>query len=256
MNSREKLVIERLNIVLSEQHKTKSELARVANVTPQATNNWFNSGKISIDSAKNIADEYGYSVNWLLGLDEDRTTNTNSVSIRDSRLQNSNVSNTVNVGSDAGQTNNTLQHNQHRIDYLNVRAAAGLVGFSNEDYPEIISSLYLSLDGLIELIGRKSSVGVYMIRVPTDSMEPTIPKGSIVFIDTNVNYYDVDGVYAFTLNGALFIKRVQRLVNGNYLLRSDNKDKYQDEEISEKDFDNATFVGKFIRCFTFESKGL
>lgn len=134
----------------------------------------------------------------------------------------------------------------HRIDYLDVRAAAGLTGFENSDYPEIVSSLFLSDEGLLQIIGRKSAAGIKIVNVPTDSMEPTIRKGDWVFLDTNINYYNGDGVYAFAIDNALFIKRIQKLVGGGYRLHSDNKD-YDPQDITDEICQTAKFVGRFIK---------
>ena len=134
----------------------------------------------------------------------------------------------------------------HRIDYLDVRAAAGLTGFENSDYPEIVSSLFLSDEGLLQIIGRKSAAGIKIVNVPTDSMEPTIRKGDWVFLDTNINYYNGDGVYAFAIDNALFIKRIQKLVGGGYRLHSDNKD-YDPQDITDEICQMAKFVGRFIK---------
>ena len=134
----------------------------------------------------------------------------------------------------------------HRRDYLDVRVAAGLTGFENSDYPEIVSSLFLSDEGLLQIIGRKSAAGIKIVNVPTDSMEPTIRKGDWVFLDTNINYYNGDGVYAFAIDNALFIKRIQKLVGGGYRLHSDNKD-YDPQDITDEICQTAKFVGRFIK---------
>lgn len=145
---------------------------------------------------------------------------------------------------------------KHRIDYYDVRAAAGLVGFENSDYPEIISSLYLTDEGMSQLVGKKSSDGICLVNVPTDSMDPTIRKGDIVFLDTKVNAYCGDGIYAFAIDGSLFIKRIQKLVGGGYRLHSDNKENYDPQDISEDICQSANFIGRFIRTIHIEAVNL
>lgn len=140
---------------------------------------------------------------------------------------------------------------KHRIDYYDVRAAAGLTGFENSDYPEIISSLYLTDEGMSQLVGKKSADGICLVNVPTDSMEPTIRKGDIVFLDTKVNAYSGDGIYAFAIDGALFIKRIQKMIGGGYRLHSDNKD-YDPQDISEDICQTAKFIGRFIKTIHIE----
>nr|DAI90062.1 MAG TPA: Repressor protein CI [Caudoviricetes sp.] len=156
------------------------------------------------------------------------------------------TANQINHGTGLITQPEQAESHTHRIDYLDVRAAAGLTGFENSDYPEIVSSLFLSDEGLLQIIGRKSAAGIKIVNVPTDSMEPTIRKGDWVFLDTNVNYYNGDGVYAFAIDNALFIKRIQKLVGGGYRLHSDNKD-YDPQDITDEICQTAKFVGRFIK---------
>ncbi|TRB74824.1 helix-turn-helix transcriptional regulator, partial [Mannheimia haemolytica] len=79
------------------------------------------------------------------------------------------------------------------------------------------------LDGLLEIVGRKSSNGIEMITIPTDSMSPTINKGDVVFIDTTINYYNNEGVYIFVIDDEVYIKRLQKIPGGIYRALSDNK---------------------------------
>ncbi|CAH5308947.1 MULTISPECIES: helix-turn-helix domain-containing protein [Klebsiella/Raoultella group] len=62
------ILVERLT-ELNKRGMTKSDMARVAGVTPQSVNGWFKKGVISKKSALSIADAVGVSVPWLLGED-------------------------------------------------------------------------------------------------------------------------------------------------------------------------------------------
>ncbi|MCK6926596.1 transcriptional regulator [Enterobacter roggenkampii] len=46
---------------------SKTEMAKVANVSKQAVTGWFRTGKMSKESALAVADAAGVSVPWLLG---------------------------------------------------------------------------------------------------------------------------------------------------------------------------------------------
>ncbi|MGP2761002.1 helix-turn-helix domain-containing protein [Serratia marcescens] len=52
---------------LTKRGFSKSEMARIADVTPQSVNGWFKKGVISKKSAIAIAEATGVSVAWLLG---------------------------------------------------------------------------------------------------------------------------------------------------------------------------------------------
>ena len=232
------IIRERLDQIITEQKINKAKLGEVAGVSAQAVNNWYKKGKISIDSAKAIYQKYGYSIEWILGGDESKAS----------------VNQNNNLTSDLFSNERDLLH-KHRIDYYDVRAAAGLTGFENSDYPEIISSLYLTDEGMAQLVGKKSSDGICLVNVPTDSMEPTIRKGDIVFLDTKVNAYSGDGIYAFAIDGALFIKRIQKMIGGGYRMISDNEI-YPPEQISDDVCKNAQFIGRFIRTIHIEAVNL
>ncbi|MDR7942334.1 helix-turn-helix domain-containing protein [Enterobacter soli] len=62
------ILVERLS-ELNGRGMTKSDMARVAGVTPQSVNGWFKKGVISKNSALAVADAAGVSVPWLLGED-------------------------------------------------------------------------------------------------------------------------------------------------------------------------------------------
>lgn len=209
-------------------------------------------------AARRLEKTYGMGELYL-----DRPPQNNGISILSSSLTNSPINNSIVSATHthyAGE--NKLAQDEpdgdhyHKIDYLDVRAAAGLVEYSNSDYPEVIKQIWLSDDGLLELVGRRSANGLHIINVPTDSMEPTIPKGSPVVIDTKVNGYIGDGTYAFSVDGNLFIKRIQKLMKGGYKIISDNKERYDPEEINDEYLNNATFVGKFLKVWKIKTEDL
>ena len=86
-------------------------------------------------------------------------------------------------------------------------------------------------------------------------MMPTISPKDLVFIDTNINSYVGEGIYAFWLNGEDYIKRLQRLPTGVFRALSDNK-LYEPFDITEEFFDSAEIIGKFIRVVPVEPREL
>lgn len=55
-----------------------------------------------------------------------------------------------------------------------------------------------------------------------DSMEPTITSGAEVIVDTSITAIKTDGVFVLTRNGELYIKRIQRHIDGSVEMISDN----------------------------------
>jgi len=55
-----------------------------------------------------------------------------------------------------------------------------------------------------------------------DSMAPTFSDGDTLLIDRGVNEMKVDAVYVIAMNDELFVKRVQRRMDGALVIKSDN----------------------------------
>ena len=142
-----------------------------------------------------------------------------------------------------------------RVDLLDAELAAHSSGIINAEYPDVISSIFFTHEGVKRILGRTTTDGVYMFKVPTDSMAPTITQNDIVFIDTNVKEYIGEGVYSFDLNGETYIKRLQRLPTGVIMALSDNP-LYHPFEITEELFDTAKIIGKFIKAVELKPKDL
>ncbi|MBN6064213.1 XRE family transcriptional regulator [Aggregatibacter actinomycetemcomitans] len=142
-----------------------------------------------------------------------------------------------------------------RVDLLDAELAAHSSGIINAEYPDVISTIFFTHEGVKRILGRTTTDGVYMFKVPTDSMAPTITQNDIVFIDTNVKEYIGEGVYSFNLNGETYIKRLQRLPTGVIMALSDNP-LYHPFEITEALFDTAEIIGKFIKAVELKPKDL
>jgi len=83
---------------------------------------------------------------------------------------------------------------------------------------------YIDVDRtLIEnMLGELPSGEIEAIHVEGESMEPTLPDGSIVFVDRRQNDPSKDGIFVASTANGLFIKRIRRRVDGMVELISDN----------------------------------
>jgi hypothetical protein len=102
---------------------------------------------------------------------------------------------------------------------INISAGGGAYdadeGFEKLDLP----------DFFIDLVGGKENVkNIEAINVTGDSMEPTLNNGNIIFIDKRKQDVAKDGIYAFINENGLFVKRIQRRVDGGLDIISDNKE--------------------------------
>lgn len=70
-----------------------------------------------------------------------------------------------------------------------------------------------------------------LITVKGDSMEPTLSPNDLILIDLRKNYVADNAVYVLQYDGSLLVKRIQRLMNGSVIIKSDNPE-YKIEELS------------------------
>lgn len=102
---------------------------------------------------------------------------------------------------------------------VNVSAGGGAYE-AEEDYETFeVPPYFISMLG-----GKENLKNIDAINVVGDSMEPTLNSDNIIFIDKTKNNASRDGIYAFTTNHGLFVKRIQKRVDGKLDIISDNKD--------------------------------
>src|SRR5574344_2146243 len=126
--------------------------------------------------------------------------------------------------------------------YPSIRVSAGGGAYDDEDSFE---SLELPTYFLDILGGQDKLKNIDAINVVGDSMEPTLNSNNIIFIDKTKNDISKDGIYAFTTPYGLFVKRVQKRVDGKLDIISENKD--YNVQIIKKD--ELNILGKVISSF-------
>lgn len=115
------------------------------------------------------------------------------------------------------------------------------------DVPSEIARIALSRSWL-ESQGLKPIDLVY-IRMPDDSMSPTIRPGALLVIDSSTDRLRGDGIYGLYINGHLAAKRLQLDFGGaGVWVRSDNP-AYKDQNVPIDALDGRTaLLGKIIWC--------
>ncbi|GGD33862.1 transcriptional regulator [Malaciobacter pacificus] len=126
--------------------------------------------------------------------------------------------------------------------YPEVNVSAGGGAYENEDAYE---SLEVPPYFIKALGGKENLKNIDAINVVGDSMEPTLNSDNIIFIDKTKSDVARDGIYAFTTTHGLFVKRIQRRVDGNLDIISDNKD-YPSQILSKNDL---SILGKVVSSF-------
>lgn len=116
---------------------------------------------------------------------------------------------------------NSRRDNVYRVDVLDVSASAGM-GSHTGDVVEVIRSIEYVPEYAKTLFGNRPEGSVMLINVRGDSMTGTLEPGDLIFVDTDVKYFDGDGIYVFDFNGDTFVKRLQK-VKYELKVLSDNK---------------------------------
>ena len=105
--------------------------------------------------------------------------------------------------------------------YPTISVSAGGGAYDAEDEYEQLDLP----DFFVDIIGGKENLkNIEAINVTGDSMEPTLNNGNIIFIDKTKQDVNKDGIYAFVNENGLFVKRIQRRVDGGLDVISDNKE--------------------------------
>ncbi|MBM4054940.1 MAG: hypothetical protein FJ264_09805 [Planctomycetes bacterium] len=82
---------------------------------------------------------------------------------------------------------------------------------------------------------------LYLFNIEDDSMTPTLKDGDVVIVNKKDNLLDRDGLYLLRIEGASFVKRVQRLPGGSIRMICDNS-AYQPIEAKADQIENGEIL--------------
>ena len=78
-----------------------------------------------------------------------------------------------------------------------------------------------------------------------DSMEPTLHPGDLLMLDCSVKTVRDNAIYALQVNGTLLVKRLQRRIDGQVVVKSDNP-AYETETIGPDAAGSLKVVGRLV----------
>jgi SOS-response transcriptional repressor LexA len=126
--------------------------------------------------------------------------------------------------------------------FPNIAVSAGGGAYDANDFYEKLDVP----DYFVSILGGKQNIkNIEAINVSGDSMEPTLNTGDIIYLDTNKKDISKDGIYAFTNSNGLFVKRIQKRIDGKIDIISDNKE--YSVQITSKN--KINIVGKAVGIF-------
>lgn len=128
------------------------------------------------------------------------------------------------------------------IDVLDIEASAGF-GAVNGDVVQVVKQLRFVPEEFRRYYPGMNPDVIRLINVKGDSMQPTFNHGDMLFVDISVPYFDGDGIYIFTFDNTLFVKRVQK-TGREFCIISDNEAVYKPWYVKPEDVQDLVFHAK------------
>ncbi|HDL5235640.1 TPA: helix-turn-helix transcriptional regulator [Mannheimia haemolytica] len=211
----------RLSDLLAQKNLSMNEFAKMVGVTQPAIAKIVNGETRSPKNIVEIADALDVDVNWL----------------KTGKGEAPNFAN-FEEKSTASEDKESI-----RVSLLNAEAVAGY-GVEASHVVEEVSAVEYTLDHFRQLFHSTNAQNIRLINVKGDSMYPTLESGDLIFVDVSINHYDGDGVYVFTFDGTLFVKRLQK-VKYDLVASSDNP-AYESWSLTKEEQKNVYIHGKVM----------
>lgn len=110
----------------------------------------------------------------------------------------------------------------YMVRYFSEVSASAGGGAYNED--EVYEPLMLEAGFVESLGGERELKYIEAINVSGDSMEPTFSYGDVIFINRSKSDIGRGGIFTINTEAGLFVKRIQKRIDGKIDIISDNKD--------------------------------
>jgi len=241
-----------------DQWGAGARLAEIAKVTPKASSKWLN-GESMPGPAKMqaIADALGVKIEWLQhgsgidpalsrmpGVDDPAGAEMKSATdiVREMLAKQGkglSAEARSRLLAVAEADDGAIEIDYYRpgvvgdevwIAHYDVRAAMG-GGQIPHDYPELLQDVRVSPQHLREMgVEFKEHFHLKMVTGWGQSMAPTIKHRDPLLVDISIREFVGDGIYMFSWEGHLYIKRLQWIGDGQIKMISDN-DKHPPQTI-------------------------
>jgi phage repressor protein C with HTH and peptisase S24 domain len=230
---------ERLKTILSQENLKQKQLADALSVSAQTVNNWLSRNAISREAAQGISERFGYSLDWLLnGVGNPKLEST----LKQHSAKSDIPPEKDWCGADTWDSITPLDSNEVEVPFLkDIEFACGNGRCVDDDYNGY--KLRFSKATLRRIGASTDGSTIVCFPAKGNSLEPVIPDGAAVAIDT-ANKNIVDGkIYAIEQDGLKRLKCLYRRPNGKLLIRSYNRDEYEDEIADEA---SVIIIGKLF----------
>ncbi|ECE6272082.1 helix-turn-helix transcriptional regulator [Salmonella enterica] len=225
-------ISDRIKYLLAKEGLKQRDLAESLSTSPQTVNNWIKRDSLSRDAAQQIAEKFGYSLDWLL-----------SGSGAPKKDQENSIPPESKWGSvDAWDKNTPLPADEVEVPFLkDIEFACGDGRVMDEDHNGF--KLRFSKSTLRRIGANTDGSGVICFPAKGDSMEPFIPDGATVAINI-LDKRIVDGkVYAINQDGWKRLKLLYRTGPDKLSIRSFNSEEHPPEEV---ELSNVEVIGRMF----------
>lgn len=207
-------IVDRL--IIATDSKNAADMAKKIDTTSAIISAWRRRNTIPYKEVYETSRITGYSMDWILTGQGIKQTDKIQVIPED----------------------NDYCH----ISQYSIEASAGqgaLVEAENIDQHLAFKESWLRKSGI-------NPANLIAIYARGDSMEPTIFSGDSLVIDKTRDTVTSDGgVYVINYDGELFVKRVQKQLDGLVAITSDNKN-YRDMTIPTQDLSKLKIIGRVV----------
>ena len=227
----------RIESAMLNQHLNQTTLSEIMKVTPQAVQQWIN-GKTSPKGKRldHLSKALNVSVGWLVSGEGEKYLN--SLPINKTTTHEPTY---VLGGFDLWDDDTPLRDDEVALPFFReVELSAGSVRH------EVIENHGRKLRFAKSTLkkGNINAAAAACVTVSGTSMDPVLPDGSVVGIDTS-NKTIIDGKpYAVNYHGDLLVKRVYKLPGGGFRLNSYNTTEYPDIYCSGDTLIDVLILGK------------
>jgi len=236
-----------------DQWGAGARLAEIAKVTPKASSKWLNGESLPGPAKMSaVADALGVKFEWLqhgagdepsfskLAEIEKGTTDAPALSAAEvvrsmlatqGKRLSEDARRRLLAAAEADDGGGVLEVDYYRpgaigdevwIAHYDVRAAMG-GGQIPHDYPEMFQDVRVSPQHLREMgVEFKEHFHLKMVTGWGQSMAPTIKHRDPLLVDVSVREFSGDGIYMFSWEGHLYIKRLQWIGDDQIKMISDN----------------------------------
>lgn len=207
-------IIERLIVACGARNA--AEMARILGHSSGVVTGWKKRNTIPYKEAYEVSRSNGYSIDWILTGEGDPKEQSIQLPPKEDDFI--------------------------HIPHFSIEASAGSGALIESEHVD--QHLAFNADWLNKVgINKMDLMAIY---ARGDSMEPTIVSGDSLVIDNSVNHISSDGgIYVINYDNELYVKRVQKMLDGQVSVTSDNSN-YRDITIPKSELVNLKVIGRVV----------